>query len=310
VIKEHSALKHFKLITKKYRGCIESMLEARANNKFESWQFLSETEIVDILLSKSSELSEDKYHEVFADMAIATWGITKGIYRFDQDSFNAVIDTEQNDKIPKDILLKSPEWCIYIESPNLALYEREIKGFFVYILGNENPEYLLIVGDYGNNKCEICALSFAKDNVSEMLYDVLQKYREHEKFTVLVSELNKIVSLIIFICTQQQEINGTPKNPVARKTKLGYRVDVRDTLQVWDVGQRIGTAIRLSEKQKKSHLVDHDIGRNMPRPHIRRAHWHGYWVGKGRSDYKLNWVAPALINISDDIPAVIHKVKK
>lgn len=309
MIKEHSAIKHFKRITKKYRGCIELMLNARANNKFESWQFLSESETVKILLSKIPNLSEEKYYEVFPDMAIATWGITKGIYQFDEDSFNAIIDTEQNDKIPKDVLLRLPEWCVYIESPNLTLYEKEIKGFFVYVFGNEKPEYLLIVGDYGNT-CEICTLSFAKDNVSDMLYEVLQKYKDTEKFNILVSELNKIISLIIFICTQPQEINGNPTNPIAKKTKLGYRVEVNHSERVWSVGQRIGTAIRLSEQQRKDHIVDHDITRNAPRPHIRRAHWHGYWTGKGRIDYKVNWIAPSLVNVSEDMPAVIHKVKK
>lgn len=309
MIKEHSAIKHFKQITKKYRNCIESMLSARANNKFEIWQFLSVKEAIKILLSKIQDLNEEKYLKVFPDIAIATWGITKGIYQFDDDSFNAIVDTEQSDKIPTDILLRLPEWCIYIESPNLTLYEESIKGFFVCVLGDAKPGLLIIVGDFGNTY-DICALSFAKDNVKDMLYEVLQKYRDTEKFNSLVSEVNKIISLIIFICTQQQEINGKPANPIAKKTKLGYRIEVNHVERVWEVGQRIGRAIRLSQQKGKEREIDHDIVRSAPRPHVRRAHWHGYWAGKGRAEYKVNWIAPSLINFNSDMPAVVHKIKK
>jgi hypothetical protein len=34
--------------------------------------------------------------------------------------------------------------------------------------------------------------------------------------------------------------------------------------------------------------------------HVRRAHWHGYWVGKGRKDYRLNWVHPMLVGRRSD----------
>lgn len=34
-----------------------------------------------------------------------------------------------------------------------------------------------------------------------------------------------------------------------------------------------------------------------PSTHVRRAHWHTYWVGKGRTERKLNWVQWTFVNL-------------
>lgn len=47
------------------------------------------------------------------------------------------------------------------------------------------------------------------------------------------------------------------------------------------------------------------------RPHIRRAHWHSFWVGSG-DDKKINvkWLPPIAVNLDDDaLPAVVRKVE-
>lgn len=51
--------------------------------------------------------------------------------------------------------------------------------------------------------------------------------------------------------------------------------------------------------------------RNSMRPHMRRGHWHHYWVGSRDNDEErkliLKWVAPIMINVLDveeDLPVV------
>ncbi|MGC6378155.1 hypothetical protein ACNO7L_10190 [Bisgaard Taxon 45] len=52
------------------------------------------------------------------------------------------------------------------------------------------------------------------------------------------------------------------------------------------------------------------------RPHIRRAHWHGYWTGKRdepeNRKFDLKWLPPFAVGLKDgaEIPAVVHKIKK
>ena len=47
------------------------------------------------------------------------------------------------------------------------------------------------------------------------------------------------------------------------------------------------------------------------RPHIRKAHWHLYWTGPGKSIPKTKWILPIFVKGgSADIPTVIRPVKK
>ena len=43
------------------------------------------------------------------------------------------------------------------------------------------------------------------------------------------------------------------------------------------------------------------------RAHVRRAHWHHYWTGKGRTELVLRWIAPTPIGYGERL-ATIHKV--
>jgi hypothetical protein len=36
-----------------------------------------------------------------------------------------------------------------------------------------------------------------------------------------------------------------------------------------------------------------------PRPHIRRAHWHTYRIGKGRAERRMRWLAPVAVKLAD-----------
>ena len=31
------------------------------------------------------------------------------------------------------------------------------------------------------------------------------------------------------------------------------------------------------------------------RPHVRRAHWHHYWVGEGRNRLEVRWIEPTFV---------------
>lgn len=62
--------------------------------------------------------------------------------------------------------------------------------------------------------------------------------------------------------------------------------------------------------QTESTLGITEGGRARPRPHIRRAHWHTYRTGSGRTETTIKWVAPIPINITDgDIIPTIHQVQ-
>ena len=53
-----------------------------------------------------------------------------------------------------------------------------------------------------------------------------------------------------------------------------------------------------------------------PRPHIRRAHWHSFWVGKkdqpDARSVTLKWLPPIPVNVTgvDDLTTTVRDVGK
>ena len=38
-----------------------------------------------------------------------------------------------------------------------------------------------------------------------------------------------------------------------------------------------------------------DVYKRQVRPHVRRAHWHHYWTGTGRTTLEVRWIEPTLV---------------
>lgn len=57
--------------------------------------------------------------------AVAQWRPTQGIYRFDPELYDAIVSTPLEGDIPADVLTRLPEWCVYIETPELVFVTGE-----------------------------------------------------------------------------------------------------------------------------------------------------------------------------------------
>ena len=55
--------------------------------------------------------------------------------------------------------------------------------------------------------------------------------------------------------------------------------------------------------------TDDNNKRRSPIPHFRCAHWHGFWVGKGRTEYAVKWMEPVYVGGENTKDVVIHRVK-
>jgi hypothetical protein len=63
--------------------------------------------------------------------ALCAWRMGKGIYRFDPDLLQELWETPVAGEIPGAILLRLPEWCVYLELPGRALgKDMPIQGCF------------------------------------------------------------------------------------------------------------------------------------------------------------------------------------
>ncbi|UHD15095.1 hypothetical protein [Thiocapsa bogorovii] len=96
----------------------------------------------------------------------------------------------------------------------------------------------------------------------------------------VAAELTPLVALLLYLCAENAEIvdgERRPANPMPKRTKGGLRLFAPDAATAWDVGVRLGAALRQANRETPADAGEAEgASRNGPRPHIRRAHWHIY----------------------------------
>ncbi len=265
--------------------------------------------------------------------ALAAWRVTQGVYRFDPDVYKAVIETPITGDIPHDIFFNMPEWCLYIETPGLFFLSAPLKGFFVhlehdvgaggrkelrFVFDLDLPEstipslisHVIHLGPWTLKECVNRALDIAKKQTKS--YPNMEL--PDEATDVLKGIFTPLVSLLLYICSINSEIESKgrrPKRPQLVKTRKGPRLFAPNKPTTWDVGVRMGAALRQARNVSYAETEGLAEGkqRSGPRPHVRRAHWHGYWTGpKDKNQkYVLKWLNPILVG-SGDIPVTIRPV--
>ncbi|WP_297391173.1 hypothetical protein [Acidiferrobacter sp.] len=263
-------------------------------------------------------------------MTLGTWRITKGIYRFDTTTYSEIHDTPISGDIPCEILYRLPEWCVYVETPSGAycdpLHGHEaIYGFFALLDYGMKPQetYLILALHTGKG-----IMPFILPLGPWTLADAVRKTWITAMNTIpghpcqqsdtdadgIARALEPLLSLLVYLCSEAAEIGSgahRPANPQPKRTKRGPRIFPADKPTTWDVGVRMGAALRReyrnedSQPQGGSHAS--------PRGHIRRAHWHSYWTGPRTSDARtliVRWIPPIPVNLNDhdDLPAVVRAV--
>lgn len=79
--------------------------------------------------------------------------------------------------------------------------------------------------------------------------------------------------------------------------------------KVFDVGIRIGVSLKAARLARSGGGTGQPTGRRMA-PHVRRAHPHTYWCGPGRTERRIKWLFPILVNVhGQDLPVTtVHAV--
>lgn len=266
--------------------------------------------------------------------ALAAWRVTQGIYRFDPDLHGALIDTPVTGDLPADVLMHLPEWCVYIETPQMSFAGSRVFGAWAHLdhdpSGRTELRFLL---DGDSPACVLLPIAI---HVTGGLKEGLDAFiaeatRQAEKIGVgallqaaepfaggasaaFCRDVEPLVSLVLYLCTAAADISRgghseRPHNPAPVKTRRhGLRVFPVDEPRQWDVGVRIGAALRAAY-QREGTGEGEPTGRHV-RPHVRRAHWHTYRVGPGRTESRLRWLPPVAVNVDDagKLPSVVHKV--
>lgn len=256
--------------------------------------------------------------------ALAAWRVTQGIFRFDPALYTAIVDTPVSGDVPHDVLYRLPEWCVYVETPGLAWNDGQLFGFFAHLEYDVNtgrPELRLLLD--ADTALVPVPLHLGPWSLAESISRAVDVARVQATVVgvgmpggvpqVLREWVEPLVSLLLYLCSQNAEIGDgqrRPANPEPKRTKSGWRLFPPDRPTTWDVGVRLGSALRAAYHAAETGQGGTHAG---PRAHIRRAHWHGYWIGprEGERRFDLRWMPPIPVNVNDvaDLPATVRPMK-
>jgi hypothetical protein len=236
--------------------------------------------------------------------AVGAWRYTQSIYRLDDTLYDAVKETIPKGDLPIDVFYQLPEWSLYIETPNLIWLDSNLSGFWVHLEFDINTQrhelrFLLDTEDgfvavpLHLGKWTITeAVDRAVDesvkqaNIANFDFD-----KSMDVVAAISESLYSLVSLTLYVCSEGVEYSGesVPSNPSPKRTKKDWRLFPAAKPRVWNLGKKTGDSIRQAADSVH-------VGPGKKAPHIRRAHWHNYWVGSGDDKMiKVKWLPPMLV---------------
>jgi len=263
--------------------------------------------------------------------ALAAWRVTQGIYRFDEEILSSLWHTPIEGDLPVDILYRLPEWCAYIETPDRRVLDHSLHGFYAHLEwdGNDGHEELRLLLDTSTGLIPFpihldqggLPAGIRKAFMEAQRQMQLHGSEYHARWDdpdLIAAELVPLVSLVIYLCSATAEYraaNGSerqPHRPPPKRTKGRERHFPAARPTVWETGYRIGAALRgawrdAGEPAGGTHA--------RPRPHIRRAHWHGFWLGPksrpGERRMDVRWMPPLPVGVKriEDLVPVIRRVE-
>jgi hypothetical protein len=277
--------------------------DLRANRKglggWPDWCFLPLAGAYAIISKGTKAPSFEQSRHIGILGALAAWRVTQGIYRFDPTVFDALWGTPITGDIPTEVLFHLPEWCVYVPTPERRWHGAALHGVFAHLEHDVNDQrtelrFVLDVTGPDGNEPIVLPLHLGRGGVAESVAAMMQESARHTPVSVqmpyglaeeLADDVSPLVSLVVYLCSQAAEVRAAgggdrrPAPPKPVKTKKGVRLFPPDRPKPWEVGYRLGAALRraVSEAVPTPGMSGTQAS---PRPHIRRAHWHSYWIGR------------------------------
>lgn len=254
---------------------------------------------------------------------MTTWRPGQDIVRFDNDVYEAVFSTPLTGNFPVDVLWRLPAWAVYVESPGLKLMGSHWEGFITrldislnqekqirlcflaadqeYGSAGRDIEYVLPLGDWSIED----ALQKTLENTRIMMRESGMEISDLVEFEI-VEGATIALNLVLYLCSYG--FNYVPRQPMAKanypvgaRVKGGWRLFPPAKPRVHTLGEKVGGEIRKTEEAERAAPQGSHAS---PRPHIRRAHWHGYWTGPKKEDAKrmfnTRWLPPIPIALAGD----------
>lgn len=318
------ASKWLQLFSKAHPGVWRRIddVRARGRARWAPWCYVPEVEIEGIF-AKDGMIDSRLGMECPLLAVLAAWRHTQGVYRFSPDLLDAVLATPIS-RIPVEALHRLPEWAVYVELPHYEVKGHRVQGMFfaldddpregfsdVLLLldPDEGPLLPVVLPLVGESLDEAVAARDARiladaDSTGDDRRRALARIAIGLQPTA--SDIAPLLSVALYLCAEtdirdQAGDRERPSHPVPKRVKGGERLFPPDRPTVWECGFRIGAKLRAARAATIEHVGEGTHA--APRPHVRRAHWHAYRVGHGRTDVRVKWLHPILVGVRDDVDA-------
>jgi hypothetical protein len=281
-----------------------------------------------------NRVAPDAVQDVGILGALAAWRMTQGIYRIDHDLFAELWDSPIMGDVPVECLFRLCEWCVYVEVPPGSVPGPHLHGFYVHLehdMNDHHAELRLVLDCDGGlvpfpvhlfpGRLEALIKAMVEESAEVARREGLGA-RDPRSLRSVVDNIahlmEPLISVLLYLCTDDVELvdpagrKRKPGPPVPIKTAAGYKVFTPSTPTTWDVGFKMGAALRAA--RQKSSEGEGEGSHASPRPHVRRAHWYAFWYGPKASPEKrtlrLRWLHPMLVSTHDpeELIPTVHQM--
>lgn len=252
--------------------------------------------------------------------ALYAWRQGRGIYCFDEDLAENVLETTGIDELPVETLMHLPEWGVCVIPPKALKWGEEIQAFIAHLEWDtiakrrELRIVLVLSGKNGIVLQNMQPLHIDSSNIREAVRDSLVasnvfKRQIPDVIELYLPQIRQIVALLIYLGSTKADIVDPLESSKTYNHKE-YKVN-QDAVGKYEVGFRIGATLRKNLSSQHVTTSSVSAGRQMA-PHLRKAHWHHYWTGPKSSAEErqlvVRWIPPTLVGVGELIPTLRNVV--
>jgi len=243
-----------------------------------------------------------------------------------------------------------PEWSLYVETPDATIWDgMPLHGFFAFLehdlnTGDDELYFLWDIDDPDGDPilvstvvhlnqptleealrvgraqgiANVDALAPEARMLVESVHGAPLEALADKSVALNKEAVRRALSLLFFLVASNDLRPGRPgqpdrpHRPQPTRTRKGPKLIPAPGPRIWEAGFRFGRVLRGAYAAAQPQAR----GKGTPkRPHVRRAHWHGYWTGPRSKPeerrLELRWLPPILVGAKeeDELPAVIWKIR-
>lgn len=146
---------------------------------------------------------------------------------------------------------------------------------------------------------------------SDSAHSTLPNNPEQEELRIRMchANLHRAIQALYYLSAENADVKAYKPTPKNKRPKRFSGLPLN--LKAAGVGMREGIAfeelLRREREARPKSTARRAARINVVRTHVRRAHWHHYWVGEGRARLVLKWLAPTIVNPNGELDAVSRK---